>query len=188
MQRMWVQFPLTSRARSPTGRGARVCYTVAMPRKRTWTDEQLVDAVVSSRSAAEVLNRLGLKLAGGSYENLYLHIDRLGLSTSHFTGMGWSRGMAKTPQEVLESLLPVLKLGNEVSKLRNRLIASGLKQPKCEECGIVEWCGKPAPLQVDHTNGNHFDNRLENLRILCANCHQQTETWGFKGARRRKPR
>ena len=84
------------------------------------------------------------------------------------------------------ALLPLLRKGDrKVAYLRDRLITSGLKEAKCEECGLTEWRGKPAPFQVEHVDGDHTNNMIENLRILCANCHMQTDTWGFKGARRR---
>jgi 5-methylcytosine-specific restriction endonuclease McrA len=57
------------------------------------------------------------------------------------------------------------------------LINEGIKEHKCELCGITEWNGKPAPIELDHINGKHTDNRIENLRILCPNCHAQTPTW-----------
>jgi ribosomal protein L37E len=59
----------------------------------------------------------------------------------------------------------------QASKLRTRLIEEGLKDEKCEGCGNTEWMGKKIPLELHHKNFNHYDNRLENLQILCCNCH-----------------
>lgn len=77
---------------------------------------------------------------------------------------------------------------NEITKnskgkrktFRDRLFESGLKEYKCECCGISEWQGKPITLQVHHINGNHFDNSLENIQILCPNCHSQTDNYCAK--------
>jgi len=68
--------------------------------------------------------------------------------------------------------------------LRQRLIAAGLLQPLCAECGLSEWRGSPAPLALHHVNGDRHDNRLENLQLLCANCHCLTDSF----AGRRRPR
>jgi len=65
-------------------------------------------------------------------------------------------------------------------KLKQRLINVGLKSNKCEECGVAEWNGKQLNIQLDHINGNSHDHRLENLRMLCPNCHSQTETYSGK--------
>ncbi len=156
-----------------------------MVARKKWTEEQLIVAVENSRSMAEVCRYLGLK-GSGSRPYLTKAIEDLGLDASHFRGQSWSRGNSWSQLARKESLLPLLRKGKKVASLRDRLIASGIKQEKCEECGLTEWQGKPPPLQVDHVDGDHLNNELENLRILCANCHMQTETWGFKNARRRK--
>ncbi len=64
--------------------------------------------------------------------------------------------------------------------VKNRLIAAGLKRNRCEECGISEWRGRPLSLALHHVNGDGKDNRLENLTILCPNCHSQTPNFGVK--------
>ncbi|MBV9285111.1 MAG: HNH endonuclease [Acidimicrobiia bacterium] len=66
------------------------------------------------------------------------------------------------------------------SKLKARLLREGLLEPRCDECGLTEWNGRPAPLELDHRNGDRRDNRLTNLRLLCPNCHAQTPTYRGK--------
>jgi RNase P subunit RPR2 len=61
-------------------------------------------------------------------------------------------------------------------KLKLKLIRDGLKEYKCESCDLVEWNGKPIPLELDHIDGNHYNNDFTNLRIICPNCHALTET------------
>ncbi len=61
--------------------------------------------------------------------------------------------------------------------LKKRLINEGLKENKCEKCGISEWNNKPITLELHHINGNRYDNRLENLQILCPNCHALTPNY-----------
>jgi Zn finger protein HypA/HybF involved in hydrogenase expression len=66
------------------------------------------------------------------------------------------------------------------SKLKSKLFRDGLKEKKCECCGIEEWNGLPAPLELDHIDGDHYNNELSNLRILCPNCHAQTDSHSGK--------
>ena len=71
------------------------------------------------------------------------------------------------------------------SQLKKRLIQEGIKKDICEICGCSNiWNNIPLTLQLDHINGNHYDNRLENLRIVCPNCHSQTETFSNKRAKK----
>lgn len=83
---------------------------------------------------------------------------------SHKGIPGWKRWTADNIQECLESTLP------NASK-RQILIREGVKEEKCECCGLTEWNGCSIPLELHHKNFNHYDNRLENLIILCPNCH-----------------
>lgn len=70
--------------------------------------------------------------------------------------------------------------------IKSRLIREGLKENRCERCGITEWHGEPLNMELHHVNGDGADNRLENLMLLCSNCHSQTNNWGGRGAVRRR--
>ena len=70
-------------------------------------------------------------------------------------------------------------------KLKLKLIRDNVKEYKCEECSLVEWNGKPIPLELDHIDGNHYNNEFSNLRIICPNCHALTDTNSGKKNRKR---
>jgi hypothetical protein len=68
--------------------------------------------------------------------------------------------------------------------LKGRLIAAGLKENRCEACGLTEWLGRPLSMALHHVNGDGLDNRIENLQLLCPNCHAQTDNFSGRGRRR----
>lgn len=150
-----------------------------MAKSRNYTDEDFIKAVKESSSVHQVLSKLNLKKAGGNYQCAKDRIKKLNLDTSHFHGKNWNKGKQLPKRQPIESYLVDGKLVQSNS-LKKRLINEGLKEHKCEECGITHWNGKIAPIELDHVNGNRYDNRLENLRILCPNCHAQTETYRGK--------
>lgn len=154
---------------------------------RRYTDEELIAAVSAEQTMHAVLRRLGYTPNGGIYRAVSAHIREIGLDTSHFTGQAWARGRPGRSEP--RPLADVLVLGSPYNsaRLRRRLVAAGLKPTHCERCGLSEWQGTPLPLHLDHINGDHTDNRLENLRILCPNCHAITETWAGRNRRKGKP-
>lgn len=148
-----------------------------MPKRRTWTDEQLVAAVKVSRSRRRVLMQLGLIPAGGNYDQIRRRIELLGLDTTHFTGLGWNKGGAGTRKPRALTELLVLNSDVQSHKLKLRLFLSGFKTPACELCGWAQISEDGRiPVELDHINGNHQDNRIGNLRILCPNCHSLQPT------------
>lgn len=149
---------------------------------RRWTDEKLREVVPLANSYFEVLRLCGLKATGGGTNVLVKkRIQELGLDVSHFTGQAWRRGLRGFSGGRRIPLADILVRDstymNTVS-LKNRLLAAGLLVEECSECGMFPtWNGKSLVLQLDHVNGIRSDNRIENLRILCPNCHSQTDTF-----------
>lgn len=148
-------------------------------RRRTWTDADLKAATKASSSIAGVIRALDLKVGGSVYPMIKRRIAELGLDTSHFTGQGWSKGKKVTtrPGKPLEEILVEDSTYASTAGLKKRLIKEGLLSEECALCGVTDWCGAPIALQLDHVNGRRTDNRLTNLRLLCPNCHSQTDTW-----------
>lgn len=140
---------------------------------------------------AQVIKALGLKVGGSVYPMLRSHIERLGLDTSHFTGQGWTKGRRNPVNRKPRPLSEILVQNSDcrsTHELRLRLLREGVKSHRCEVCGLTEWNGHMIPLQLDHVNGDRSDNRIENLRILCPNCHAQTDNWCGKNIGRSSKR
>ncbi|MEV3971043.1 HNH endonuclease signature motif containing protein [Streptomyces sp. NPDC050698] len=151
------------------------------------TPEELRSAVTASVSIAEVLRRLRRPDSGTQRGHLRRWIAEDHLTTEHFLGQAHQRGKtrptsARRPEDVL-----VKQDGGRRTRtavLRRALHETGMPAI-CAECGVgPEWLGKPMTLEVDHINGDWSDDRLENLRLLCPNCHAVTSTWCRGGSRR----
>lgn len=156
-----------------------------MNKKRKWTENQFKEAVKNSTSYRQVLKKIGLIEAGGNYEQVKKYIKEFNLDKSHFKGMAWNKGLRGIGKPIipLEKIL-VKNSFFQSFKLKKRLFTAGLKPQYCEQCG---WAKRTddgyLPLELDHINSNRHDNRLENLRILCPNCHSLTAN--HRGRRRK---
>lgn len=143
------------------------------------TKEDYINAVKKSNSIAGVCRELGILPIGGNYATVKRKIIKYNLDTSHFTGQLW-KGKSFVEETALVKLDDILKENTnyKTHTLKERLFNQNLKERKCEICGLgEEWYGKPITLELHHINGDHYDNRLENLQILCPNCHSQTNNF-----------
>ena len=152
-----------------------------MSKYRNYSEDELRAAVANSTSYRQALQKLGLAAAGGNYATIKLRIKELELDVSHMTGQSWLKGK-KNPHSVRKPLEEVLVADRPTSShsLKKRLIEEGVFVAECKWCELTEWRGQSIPLELDHINGKHDDNRLENLRLLCPNCHAQTDTYRGK--------
>ena len=154
--------------------------------KDHFSKENLENVAKESYSKAEVLRKLGLAAKGGNYKNLDKWLQEHNINCDHFTGQAWTKGKGSTNKVAQIKLEDVLKenVDYRSATLKERLWKEGLKEQKCEICGISSWNNKPIVLELHHINGDHYDNRLENLQIVCPNCHSQTD--GHRGRTRKK--
>ncbi len=135
-----------------------------------YSKELLEDHVSSSSCWREVCQKIGLKPYSGSESYAKKRAIEFGVDFSHFTGLGWAKSKVLGSKRAIDHYL-VCPSSIKSHTLRKRLIKEGIKQEMCESCGITEWMGDKVPLELDHKNSNPEDCRLDNLEILCANCH-----------------
>ena len=155
-------------------------------RSRRYSLRQFEDAIASSISWAEVGRKLGLAKSGSLHKSLQKYAKESNCNTDHFLGQAHYRGTNGNGNgfprkwsydEILVENSPF----TNSSHLKRRMIKDALLKDECLECHIgSEWNGKLLVLHLDHVNGIHNDNRFENLRVLCPNCHSQTATVGNK--------
>lgn len=161
-----------------------------MTRTFRFTTQDFINSVNSSTSKAGTLKMLGLVPNGANYLMFKKRVRALNLDTSHFLGAGHLKNKKHnwSPKIPLEQVL-VQESTYSTGTLKKRLIKEGHLLYSCYECNIDSWRGKPLSLQIDHINGINDDHRLENLRLLCPNCHSQTSTFAGKNisATHRKP-
>jgi len=153
--------------------------------------EDIINAVKNSISYSDALRNLGIQAIAGNFSTIKRYIKRYNIDISHFLNKkemykyikekGGFVNSQKKPIEyflVSERIVP--------SNFKERLYKEGLKERKCELCGQGEmWNGKKMSLILDHINGIHNDNRIENLRIVCPNCDATLDTHCYKNVKRK---
>lgn len=145
------------------------------------SDEQFVELLKKSSTISEVLFKLGYTVKGNSwgYSQVKRRMDDLNLDYSVFKGKSAVIKTNKLNNVKKEDILKE-NCKHQRTVLRRYVIKNNLIPYKCAICGCTEWQGKTLSLELDHINGINNDNRLENLRFLCPNCHSQTSTYGSR--------
>ena len=138
--------------------------------------QEIIDWISQNQSKAFICKQLSCKP-----ETLENYLKKFDIVYKGNTGLkGIKNGVGKLSIEEYAKRDYV-----SAHKLKLRLISEGVKKHRCEVCGITEWMGKKVPIELDHIDGNHYNNDFTNLRIICPNCHAQTDT--NSGKNRKKP-
>lgn len=149
-----------------------------------FTVEKLKEIVKNSITYADVCRGLDLLAQGANYRTVKKLIKTNNIDISHFMGLSHNKG--KKRPNIKRRLLSECLVVNSIacsSHIKSRLIKEKLIDYKCVGCDIIDWKNSPLTLQLDHINGINDDHRLENLRLLCPNCHSQTSNYCGKNAK-----
>ena len=104
-----------------------------------------------------------------------------------FAPASWTKAIRRgdlVPRPRQPALEVILQKSRSRCTIKRRLLMAGKLVNRCDFCGLTEWLGRPISIQVDHINGVRDDHRVENLRMLCPNCHSQTPTYGARNRKR----
>lgn len=154
-----------------------------------WSNKDiLTDIVHRSKHLAGVLSQMGMTVTGGSHKTLKKYIKMYEISTSHFESRASiiRRSIIAYQESKKLPISELLAIRKRLSSgVRKRIFREGLLKYECSKCGNNgNWNGLPLTLQIDHINGGPINNVINNLRVLCPNCHSQTDNFAGKGLRK----
>ena len=139
---------------------------------RTYSEEEFAKIVNESTSFQDLAEKLGYaRTGGGTAETLKNAIKERNLDISHFTGQAWNKDNFDYSR---------FKYGNAIKSANALAAIVALRGHQCENCKLTNWLNKPIPLEIHHKDGDHLNNDLDNLQLLCPNCHAFTENYRGK--------
>ena len=136
-----------------------------MRKYREYSDEDIIKHSKEVNSIAQLLGKLNLKQAGGNFANMKRLLQKLNIKTDHWKGQAWNKGQQ----------LKDWSKYSQPKNFRKHLLKE--RNFKCESCNRKTWNKKQIPLEIHHADGDRTNNKLDNLKVLCCNCHATTETW-----------
>jgi hypothetical protein len=140
---------------------------------------ELKRVVAESISIGQVLLKLNLPKSGSRYESIKKLFTDNSIDISHFSSQSWSKGKILLHGRTIDDYLSnEIKINSNL--LKKYLIKLDIKEKKCEKCNLVKWLEKDIPLELHHIDGNHLNNNLVNIQILCPNCHSLTDNYRKK--------
>ena len=145
------------------------------------TQEEIINLFEEYGNINQILLKSGLSNKGSSMHRAFnKRIKEVGLDKLELNKKYYKRYTKNYVKYELSEILIENSKYQSIGRLKKRLLSEGLLEYKCTNCGIFEWNGKKLSLQIDHINGVSDDHRIENLRLLCPNCHSQTDTFTSK--------
>ena len=150
-----------------------------MNTKYHYQKEELSKICAESYTYRQCLTKMGLVAAGGNYASLKKHIKMYDIDISHFTLQGWNKGKKIGPKRLINDYLSN-KVAIQSWKLKNRLLKEKILNHQCNNCKKTTWLNNPIPIELHHKDGDHSNNNLNNLELLCPNCHALTDNYRAK--------
>ena len=148
---------------------------------KNFSKEEIEQFVNESASYAELARKIGYDdiccRNGSAYRDVHTMIDELNLDISHFTGQGWNKNNFDYSRFRYGINISSKSALNAIAALRGRV---------CESCGLSTWMGQDITLEVHHKDGDSLNNELDNLQLLCPNCHSMTSNWKGRNNKKKK--